>query len=160
MNTMLGIYQEVTGGDRHTCRTRTRWLWLARCWEKIPMADTYGARFKACRRAMGLTQDEVSGKIGLTRSSVANIERDGQRSLIDDVARYAEVFGVDPAWLAYGRVTVEGQPLPKPRTVASTDLVKLSDDLQALAARAMKLSAVADPEAVEEVPLGSGVDTP
>lgn len=123
------------------------------------MADSYGSRFKACRRAMGLTQDGVSEKIGLTRSSVANIERDRQRSLIDDVARFAEVFGVDPAWLAFGRVTVEGHPLPKPRTVASADLVRLSDDLQVLAVRAMKLSAVADPEAVEEVPLRSGVDT-
>ncbi len=115
--------------------------------------STYGSRFKACRRALGLTQEQFAQKIGMTRSSIANIERDHQRSLIDDVSRYAEAFGVDPAWLAFGRVTVEGQPLPKPRTVASADLVKLSNDLQVLAVRAMKLSAVADPDSVEEVPL-------
>lgn len=119
------------------------------------MSGSYGARFKACRRAMGLTQDELSAKLDLSRSSIANIERDAQRSLIEDVARYAEVFGVDPAWLAFGRVTVEGKPLPKPRTVASSDLVKLSDDLQVLAVRAMKLSAVADREAVDEIALSA-----
>jgi transcriptional regulator with XRE-family HTH domain len=115
----------------------------------------YGARFKACRRAVGLTQDQCAGKIGLTRSSVANIEAGRQMSTIADVARYADVFGVDPAWLAYGRVTVEGKPLPKPRTVASADLVKLSNDLQGLAVRAMRLSAVADPGEVDEQPLAA-----
>lgn len=113
----------------------------------------YGARFKACRRAMGLTQDQAATKVGLTRSSIANIEAGRQMSTIADVARYADIFGVDPAWLAFGRVTVEGKPLPKPRTVASGDLVKVSDDLQKLAVRVMKLSAVADPDQVEEVSL-------
>jgi transcriptional regulator with XRE-family HTH domain len=118
----------------------------------------YGARFKACRRAMGLTQDQTAAKVALTRSSIANIEAGRQMSTIADVARYADVFGVDPAWLAFGRVTVEGKPLPKPRTVASEDLVKLSNDLQKLAVRAMKLSAVADPDEVEEIPLGEVSD--
>lgn len=117
------------------------------------MSDTYGSRLKACRRALGLTQTEFAEKVDLTRSSIANIEADRQRSLLDDVARYADALGVDPAWLAFGRVTVDGPPLPKPRTVAAEDLVKLSEDLQRLAVRAMKLSAVADPDEVEEVPL-------
>lgn len=104
---------------------------------------------------MGLTQAELAAKLDFTRSSIANIEANRQHSLIDDVVRYAEVFGVDPAWLAFGRVTVDGPPLPKPRTVASVDLVKLSEDLQRLAVRAMKLSAVADPDEVEEVPLAN-----
>jgi transcriptional regulator with XRE-family HTH domain len=121
------------------------------------MADSYGSRFRACRRALGLTQDELATKLDMSRSSMANIEADRQRSLIDDVERYADVFGVDPAWLAFGRMTVEGKPLPKPRTVASADLVKLSNNLQALAVRAMKLSSVADPDEVEEVPLASAL---
>lgn len=124
------------------------------------MSDSYGLRLKACRRAVGLTQTEFAEKVGLTRSSIANIEADRQMSTIADAERYAEALGVDPAWLAFGRVTVDGKPLPKPRTVASGDLVKLSEELQGLAVRAMKLSAVADPDEVEEVPLGSGVDTP
>lgn len=117
------------------------------------MADTYGARFRACRRALGLTQDELAKKLDLSRSSMANIEADRQNSPTDEVIRYAEVFGVDPAWLAFGRVTVEGKPLPKPKTVASADLTKLSDDLQKLAARAMRLAKIADPGEVVEIPL-------
>ena len=89
----------------------------------------------------------------MSRSSIANIEADRQKSLIDEAARYAAALGVDPAWLAYGRVTVEGRPLPKPRTVAAADLVRLSEDLQKLAVQAMRLSAVADPDTVQEVPL-------
>lgn len=116
------------------------------------MTDSYGARFKACRVAMGLTQTELAVKVDMTRSSIANIEADRQRSLIEDVERYAEALGVDPAWLAFGRVTVEGKPLPKPRTVAAADLVKLSEDIQKIAGRAMLLSRVADPDAVVEVP--------
>lgn len=119
------------------------------------MTDSYGARLKACRRAMGLTQDDLARKLDLSRSSIANIEANRQNSLIDDVARYAEVLGVDAAWLAYGRVTVEGKPLPRPRTVAAADLIELSNDMQKLAVRAMKLSAVANPDEVEEVPLPS-----
>lgn len=118
------------------------------------MSDSYGSRFKACRRALGLTQTEFAQKVDLTRSSIANIEADRQMSSIADVSRYADALGVDPAWLAFGRVTIEGKPLPKPRTVAGADLVKLSEDLQKLAVRAMKLSAIADPDEVDEVPLG------
>jgi transcriptional regulator with XRE-family HTH domain len=120
------------------------------------ITETYGQRFKACRRAMGLTQDELAQKLDLSRSSMANIEADRQRSLIDDVARYAEVFGVDPAWLAFGRVTVEGKPLPKPRTVAKSDLIALSEDIERLVQRAKKLAAVVDPDEVEEVSLTAG----
>lgn len=117
------------------------------------MTDTYGARFKACRIAMGLTQTELATKLELSRSSIANIEADRQRSIIDEVARYADVFGTDPAWLAFGRVTVEGAPLPKPRTVAGSDLMKLCADLQQLAGRVKQLAAIADPDAVHEVTL-------
>lgn len=117
------------------------------------MSDSYGARLRVCRRAAGLTQSELAAKLDLTRSSIANIEAGRQRSLLDDVARYAEALGVDPAWLAFGRVTIDGPPLPKPRTVASADLVKLSEDMQVLAVRVMKLAAIADAEEVDEVAL-------
>lgn len=119
------------------------------------MTDSFGARLKACRRAVGLTQTEFGEKVGLTRSSIANVEAGRQGTLLHDVERFAGALDVDPAWLAFGRVTVEGRPLPKPRTVASGDLVKLSNDLQALAVRTMKLSSVADPDEVEEVPLAA-----
>lgn len=117
------------------------------------LAVEYGERFRSCRLALGLTQLELSVKLKLTRSSIANIEAGRQLSMIDAIVGYADVFQVDPSWLAFGRVSVEGRPLPRPRTVAPVDLVKLSDDLQKLAMRAMKLSKVADPSRVEEIAL-------
>lgn len=92
--------------------------------------DSYGARFKACRVAAGLTQTQFASKVDLSRSSVANIEADRQRSLVDDVARYAEALGVEPAWLAYGRVTVGGSPPPRPPSFKQAEFLAVSDDLQ------------------------------
>lgn len=94
------------------------------------MADTYGARLKACRRAAGLSQTEFATKVGLSRSSIANIEAGRQRSLLDDVPDYAEVLGVDPAWLAFGRATVDGPPLPLHAPVSEADLAAVLADVQ------------------------------
>ena len=76
------------------------------------MTDTYGSRLRQCRETSGLTQAQLANHLGLTRSSIANIEADRQRPLVDDAARAAQVLGVDPAWLAFGRMTI-GQPRPK-----------------------------------------------
>lgn len=117
---------------------------------------TYGSRFKACRQAIGLTQTELAVKVALTRSSIANIEAGRQRSLIDDVVTFAEVLGVDPAWLAFGRITVDGPPPAPPQLVKPADLLAIADDLKKAAARVAKLAAVAQ----RRDPLGTEVVAP
>lgn len=96
------------------------------------MADTYGSRLKACRRAAGLSQTEFGEKVGMTRSSIANIEAGRQRSLLDDVERYAAVLNVDPAWLAFGRATVDGPTLPLHAPVSEAELRACVDDAHRL----------------------------
>jgi transcriptional regulator with XRE-family HTH domain len=111
--------------------------------------ESYGARFRHCREASRLTQLELAEKVGLTRSSIANIEAGRQKSTIEDATRYAAALAVDPAWLAFGRVTI-GQPgPPAPRQAVSTaELLACSDDLQRVAVEVARLAAKASAGAV------------
>lgn len=103
------------------------------------MTETYGSRLRHCRKAAGLTQDDLAKKIDMTRSSIANMEADRQRPLVVDAERIAEILGVDPAWLAFGRVTLgqPGPPAPKPhdQTVLNRclrDLERIAEAIRSL----------------------------
>lgn len=72
---------------------------------KKPMEPCYmlfGARVQQLRDALGLTQDELRLKVGLTRASIANIEGGKQRVLLHDVDRFAKAFGITPKNLMKG----------------------------------------------------------
>ena len=62
----------------------------------------FGARVLQLREALGLTQDELRKKVGLTRPSIANIEAGKQRVLLHDVDRFAKAFGITPKNLMKG----------------------------------------------------------
>lgn len=47
---------------------------------------TFGARFKAARLALGLTQDELADRLGITKSSVSSYENDGATPAFDKLA--------------------------------------------------------------------------
>lgn len=59
----------------------------------------YGERFRAARLNAEMTQTELGDALGLSRSSVANIEAGRQGVYAEDVVRAAVVLGVDPGWL-------------------------------------------------------------
>lgn len=59
----------------------------------------YGERFRAARMNAEMTQTELAHMLGLSRSSVANIEAGRQGVYAEDVVRAAVVLGVDPGWL-------------------------------------------------------------
>jgi transcriptional regulator with XRE-family HTH domain len=102
-------------------------------------AGTYGSRLRHCRNAAGLTQTQLAAKLGLTRSSIANIEADRQRPLVEDASRTAELLGVDPAWLAFGRITLGQPPPPQPKPHDQTELARCIRDLERAAGRLRKL---------------------
>jgi transcriptional regulator with XRE-family HTH domain len=56
-----------------------------------------GQRLQANRKAAGLTQGQVAGRLGMTRSSVANMEAGRQVISVFHLAVMAAAFGVDPA---------------------------------------------------------------
>lgn len=62
----------------------------------------FGAKVRAMREAIGITQDDLAKRIGLTRTSVVNIESGKQRVLLHHVDAFAKAFGTSPKHLMKG----------------------------------------------------------
>lgn len=60
------------------------------------MYQELGRRARSARRKAGLTQQEVADRIGLSRTSVTNIERGNQQILLHMLYRLAAALGTDP----------------------------------------------------------------
>ena len=67
-----------------------------------PIYVLFGARVQQVREALGMTQDDLRKKVGLTRTSIANIEAGRQRILLHDVDRFAKAFSITPKNLLKG----------------------------------------------------------
>ncbi len=61
-----------------------------------------GARVRLLRETLGLTQDDLAVRVGLTRASIANIEIGRQRFLLDGVEDFARSLGTTPKHLLKG----------------------------------------------------------
>jgi transcriptional regulator with XRE-family HTH domain len=70
--------------------------------EELFFYPAFGERVKQAREAAGLTQLDLAKKIGLTRSSVANIEAGRQKPTVEKAAMAAIVLRCDPGWLLAG----------------------------------------------------------
>jgi transcriptional regulator with XRE-family HTH domain len=57
----------------------------------------FGSRLRALRAQRDLPQEELAALSGLTRASIANIERGRQRVLLHQVIRFAEALQVTVA---------------------------------------------------------------
>jgi len=58
-----------------------------------------GETFRRLRIGHSLTQEDVARSLGLTRTSVTNIEKGNQKILVHTLIAAADVFGVEPAEL-------------------------------------------------------------
>jgi len=67
-----------------------------------PVYRQFGAKLESMRTALGLTQEELSKRVGLTRVSITNIETGRQRVLLHDIEKFANAFGVSPKHLLRG----------------------------------------------------------
>lgn len=56
--------------------------------------ESIGDRIRAARARSRMTQVELAQRVGLTRSSIANIEAGRQRAMIHALLRIADVLGV------------------------------------------------------------------
>jgi transcriptional regulator with XRE-family HTH domain len=61
-----------------------------------------GARIAQSRAMANLTQAELGDRMGLGRSSIANIERGRQRILAATLMELSQALYIDPRWLLTG----------------------------------------------------------
>lgn len=67
----------------------------------------FGARVKEAREKATFSQTELARRLGLTRSSVANIEAGRQHPTVERAAMIAQVTRCDPGWLLAGTAAAE-----------------------------------------------------
>ena len=81
----------------------------------IPADEFYeglGIAIKARREALGMTQSALASALGLSRTSITNIERGRQRLLIDQFCRVAEILRCEPDVLLVGLLPSRGNSRP------------------------------------------------
>lgn len=61
-----------------------------------------GARLRAAREAIGMSQADLAIKIGKPPQSVSRYELGGATPNIGTIAQLAKVLKVEPCWLAWG----------------------------------------------------------
>lgn len=100
---------KVAIGNRCQWKTRKNWCYNS----AVPSARdpeaiyrVFGRRLRELREKKGLPQQELAELSGLTRSSIANIEKGKQRVLLHQLVQFAEALGTDVATL----VPIIGQP--------------------------------------------------
>lgn len=59
----------------------------------------FGRRLRAARGDAHLSQEALGNRVGLSRGSIANIERGSQRVVLHTFVELAAALGVDPARL-------------------------------------------------------------
>lgn len=71
-----------------------------------------GQRIRAARERVGVRQDQLAGAVGLSRTSITNIERGRQGVQAYLLVRIAEVLGRSAADLLPSQETRAATPLP------------------------------------------------
>lgn len=67
-----------------------------------PVYRLLGAKIEVVRTTLGWTQLELAKKVGLTRTSIVNIEAGRQRILLHDVEKISTAFGMTPKMFLKG----------------------------------------------------------
>jgi len=63
---------------------------------------SFGLAVRRIREALGINQGDLAKRVGLTRTSVVNIEAGRQRVILDDVESFARALGTTPKHLLKG----------------------------------------------------------
>jgi transcriptional regulator with XRE-family HTH domain len=90
----------------------------------------FGSRLRKHRRRLGLTQESLAEDVGLSRTSITNIERGEQRILLHQLYTFAEKLKVSPRRilpdLSSPRVQIERQleALPPQKRALILEIVR------------------------------------
>lgn len=102
----------------------------------IPADEFYeglGAAIKARRDALRMTQSELAQRLGLSRTSITNIERGRQRLLIDQFCRVAEILHCDRELLLAGLAEIVSVNITRPKTNLDLMPTTVSEFVESLA---------------------------
>jgi transcriptional regulator with XRE-family HTH domain len=82
---------------------------------------TVGERIRDERKRQNITQDELALQVGLTRTSITNMEKGRQKLLLHTLIQIANILGIPPARLlpTFERETSVKLPEELPRHVRS-----------------------------------------
>lgn len=72
-------------------------------------SQALGKRLLDARLQAKLTMDDVTGKVGCSRSHVSQVERGHQQPTAGTLCQLAELYGLTLDWLCYGRAEPSGQ---------------------------------------------------
>jgi transcriptional regulator with XRE-family HTH domain len=72
-----------------------------------------GARIRNHRLALRMKQEDLAQRVGLSRTSITNIESGRQRLLLDHLYELAGALGVEPTELIPNRIEISEQTMPK-----------------------------------------------
>jgi|GEM_PF-5810646 transcriptional regulator with XRE-family HTH domain len=70
---------------------------------QLEIYQKLGERIRSRRLELGLTQLDVSMKLGIPQQSYSDIELGTRRARLDRIALIADLFRTSPCWLAFGR---------------------------------------------------------
>ncbi len=92
-----------------------------------PMKGLIADRLRTARERAGLTQGQTAKLMNMHRPTISEIEAGRRRVAADELARFAELYGVSVAWLAGSR---EDEPdLTDPQlAVVARELGKLKPE--------------------------------
>lgn len=83
------------------------------------------ARIRTAREAAGLSQGQVAKHLGMHRPTISEIEAGRRRVSAEEIATFAELYGVDANWLTKG---TEGQSKGAEKIMlAARELSKLKE---------------------------------
>lgn len=89
-------------------------------------------RLKWAREQAGLSQGQVALKLGLHRPTVSQIEAGDRNVRIDELDKFAEIYGVEKRWLLDGDTALAGERDPRVE-LAARELRKLKrEDLDTI----------------------------
>lgn len=67
-----------------------------------PIYRLIGAKIEQLRNMLGWSQEDLAKKVGLTRTSITNIEAGRQRILLHDIEKFCTAFQIQPRILLRG----------------------------------------------------------